>query len=83
MSVCPLVGTWAIDIKMAPDAADPDTALHNKLCWHYTMSSGDRAGNSQQAIPLHSHISSSTSLHNAEIVLLLFSISLTNTYTVQ
>ena len=44
------------------------------------MASGDRAGYSQWTGLLHPHISSSTSSHNAQIVLLIFLSHLSTTY---
>lgn len=45
-------------------AKDPDMALNHSTSWDFTMASGGGAGYSQQAIPLHPHVSNSTSLHN-------------------
>jgi hypothetical protein len=48
---------------------DPDMVLSGSMGWDFTMTSGGRAGHSQEAIPLYPYMSSSTSLQNAQTVL--------------
>jgi hypothetical protein len=48
--------------------------------WDFTIASGGGEGDSQQVIPLHPHISSFTSLHNAQMVWFLFASCLSTTY---
>lgn len=62
-----LVVTWAMDI-------DTD------MIWDFTMALGGFAGYSYQAVPLHPHVSRSTSLHRAQTVLLLFLSRLSTLY---
>lgn len=45
--------------------------LSGSRVWDFTEASDDRVGCLQQAMPFHTHISSSTSLHNVQIFLLL------------
>lgn len=51
---------------------DPVVALSSSTEWNFTMASGVRADYEYEALPLHPHISSSVSLHNAQTTLLLF-----------
>lgn len=55
-------------------AINPNVTISSHIDWDFTMALGGRTGYSQQSISLHPHISSSnfTSLHNAQITLLLF-----------
>jgi hypothetical protein len=45
-------------------AMDSDMTLRGSSSWDLTVVSGDRAGQSQQATPLHPRVSSSISLHS-------------------
>ena len=47
-------------------------ALNGKLGWDLTMAPGGKTGHSQQVPSLHSQVSSSISLHNAQAAPLLF-----------
>lgn len=55
-------------------------ALSSSIGRNFTKTPGGRAGYSQQAIPLHPLVSSSISLHSAQMVLLLFLSHLSTTY---
>ena len=59
---------------------DPDMALSSCMGWGFTMSSGGRPSCLQQAIPPHPCVSSSTSLYNAQTILLLLLFDLSTTY---
>ena len=59
---------------------DSDMALGGSFGWNPTMAPGGRAGHSQQATSFHSQVSSSISLHNAQVSSLLFLSHLTTAY---
>ena len=44
------------------------------------MTSGDKAGSAHQAVPLHSQVSSFTSLHSAQTILIIFLSPLSTTH---
>lgn len=52
--------------------ADRHLALSNSTGWNFTKASGAGAGSSQQVLPLYPRVSPSISLHNAQMLLLLF-----------
>lgn len=71
MSAWPLVVTWATDIdtnRCHCMTMDPDVTVSSSLGRDFMASDGG-AGYSQQAIP---RLSRPTSLHSAQIILLLF-----------
>lgn len=89
MSAWSLVVLLAIDID--PDlwccmatgldyGRHPDMALNSSVGQDFTMASGGKAGYSHLAVPLHSPVSSSIFLHNAQTTLLLFLTHLSTIY---
>lgn len=75
----------ATDINMGPChcvVIGPDMALSGSMVWDFIMASDDKAGYSQQAIYSSRHWSPvpSFSLHNPQMVLVLFLSHLSATY---
>jgi hypothetical protein len=62
-------------------SCNSDMALNGSLVWDLTMVPGRGPGHSQQATPLHTRISSSISLHNAQAIPFLFLSHLTTIYS--
>ena len=76
---------WVMDIDTNTWCCmvmDSDVALRSNIGWNFTMALCGREVYSQQSIPLYHHISSSgsTSLHNAQTILLLFLTHISTTY---
>ena len=79
MSEWSLEMTYIMDIDSDPCfsmAMDPDVTLSGSTGWDFTLTSGGRIGYLQLVLPS----SSSTSLHDAQIVLLFLFFHLSTTY---
>lgn len=59
---------------------DPNMTLRNSAAWDFTMASGGNSGYSYHTVPHCPYLSSSTFLHSAKIILLLFLSHLSTIY---